>query len=72
MEKDDALKLPRATAAVLRLIRDEGLGNIKMLLDSRGGVKHETALRHLMTLLELDMLDEDLLLKLHDLHQGNW
>ena len=61
--------LPRATTAILDLLRAEGTASMQALLASRG-IQHATALKHLMHLLDRGLIQEEALLKLHELHLG--
>ena len=61
--------LPRATSAILDLLRAEGTASMQALLASRG-IQHATALKHLMHLLDRGLIQEEALLKLHELHLG--
>ncbi|GAX79160.1 hypothetical protein CEUSTIGMA_g6600.t1 [Chlamydomonas eustigma] len=64
--------LPRATLAVLQTLQSTNQSklSISKLLESHG-FKHETALKHLALLLQQDLLQENVLIRLHGLHRGS-
>ena len=63
--------MPRATTTILDLLRAEGTASMQALLASRG-IQHATALKHLMYLLDRGLIQEEALLKLHELHLGTY